>query len=95
MGSSYLKILIFAVLALFMVFGPMSLTITATPSGLAYAQPPGHGGTPPGQGGTPPGHGGTPPGQQQRHSSSPEPATWLLIGSGVAGLVLLRKKFKN
>ena len=87
MGSSYLKILIFAVLALFMVFGPMSLTITATPSGLAYAQPPG-------QGGTPPGHGGTPPGQQ-RHSSSPEPATWLLIGSGVAGLVLLRKKFKN
>ena len=85
MGSSYLKILIFAVLALFMVFGPMSLTITATPSGLAYAQPP------PGQ--RPPPENRPPPGQ--RHSSSPEPATWLLIGSGVAGLVLLRKKFKN
>ena len=25
----------------------------------------------------------------------PEPATWLLVGSGVAGLVLLRKKFKK
>jgi hypothetical protein len=25
----------------------------------------------------------------------PEPATWLLVGSGLAGLVLLRKKFKK
>jgi len=33
--------------------------------------------------------------RERRHSAAPEPATWLLIGSGVAGLVLLRKKFKN
>jgi hypothetical protein len=25
----------------------------------------------------------------------PEPATWLLVGSGIAGLVLIRKKFKK
>jgi len=27
--------------------------------------------------------------------SSPEPATWLLIGTGAGGLILLRKKFKK
>jgi len=27
--------------------------------------------------------------------STPEPATWLLIGSGAAGLALLRKKLKK
>ena len=69
----------------------MSLTITATPSGLAYAQPP------PGQigqpGPLPPGHRGPPPGQ--RHSSSPEPTTWLLLATGAGGLILFRKKFKK
>lgn len=85
MNGSCLKILICALFALFMVCGPMSLTMTATPSGLAYAQPP------PGQ--RPPPGNRPPPGQ--RHSSSPEPATWLLMATGAGGLALLRKKFKK
>ena len=30
-----------------------------------------------------------------RHSSAPEPATWLLIATGAGGLALLRKKSKK
>ena len=91
MNGSYLKILMCALIALFMVFGSMSLTITATPSGLAYAQPP------PGQigqaGQPPSGHVGPPPGQ--RHSSSPDPTPWLLFVTEAGGLILFRKKFKK
>jgi hypothetical protein len=46
----------------------------------------------------PPAHHG--PGHHQSGNDDPvapvpEPATWLLVGSGLAGLVLLGKKFKK
>ena len=78
-----------ALLTLFMVFGPMSLTITATPSGLAYAQNDND------QGQDNNDQGQNYDGGGRRHSSSPEPATWLLIASGAGGLILFRKKFKK
>ena len=28
-------------------------------------------------------------------TATPEPATWLLIGSGAAGIALIRKRFKK
>jgi hypothetical protein len=66
-----------------LLLAPISLLRSSNE--IAHAQPPG---TPPGQGGIPPGKGGTPPG-------IPEPATWILVGSGGAGLVWLRKKLKK
>ena len=83
MLKSKLKIFIGFGFAICLLLAPMSLLLSSNE--IAHAQPPG---TPPGQGGTPPGQGGTPPG-------IPEPATWILVGSGGAGLVWLRKKLKK
>ena len=83
MPKSKLKKFIGFTLAFFLLLASISLLVSSNE--IAYAQPPG---TPPGHGGTPPGQGGTPPG-------IPEPATWILVGSGGAGLVWLRKKLKK
>jgi hypothetical protein len=80
-----LKTFIGFALAFFLLLAPLFLLLSSNE--MTHAQPPG---TPPGQGGTPPGKGGTPPGQ-----GIPEPATWILVGSGGAGLVWLRKKLKK
>ena len=76
MNGSFFKIAICVLVTLFMVFSPMALSIKATPSGLAYAQ------------------NDDDQGQDydgDRHSSSPEPATWLLLGSALGGAALYRK----
>ena len=86
MSREKLKIVICLAAALCLLLAPIFLVVNS--NGVAHAK------KPPGQIGKPgkpsPGHIGPPP-----HASSPEPATWLLIGSGAAGLVLLRKKLKK
>ena len=85
MLKSKLKTFIVFAFAFFLLLALIFLQLNSNE--IAHAKPPG---TPPGQGGTPPGQGGTPPGQ-----GIPEPATWILVGSGGAGLVWLRKKLKK
>ena len=83
MNGSFFKIAICVLVTLFMVFSPMALTIKATPSGLAYAQNDDDQGQDYGD-----------QGQDydgDRHSSAPEPATWLLLGSALGGAALYRK----
>jgi len=84
MKGFYLKLLVCAILMFFMVFGPMSLTITATPSGLAYAQDDND-----------QGEDNDNDGEVDRSVAVPEPSTWLLIATGAGGLALFRKKLKK
>jgi hypothetical protein len=84
MRGSFFKIIMFVLLTFCFLFSPMFLALSS--NGVAHAKRPA--GIPPGP---PPGISPGPP----PHAHSPEPATWLLIGSGAAGLVLLRKKLKK
>ena len=97
MLKSKLKTFIVFAFAFCLLIAPLFLLLSSNE--VAHAKPPGtppgQGGTPPGQGGYPPGLGGPPPGQGGTPPGIPEPATWILVGSGGAGLVWLRKKLKK
>jgi hypothetical protein len=90
MSRTKLAIVVCLALSLFVLFAAPSLTSFTSES--AYAM---------GIGPPPPRHPELDPdgdcgdGGGGRHSRAPEPATWLLIGSGAAGLVFLRKKLKK
>jgi len=77
--------IIFIFLALFLCFTLSPLASPIIKSGSAYGWWRPH---------WPPHRPPHPP-QEEPDASAPEPTTWLLIGSGVAGLVLLRKKFQK
>ena len=85
MARFRVRLLLCAVLFFTLLFAP--LVCDFYPGGTAYAgswwwrKPP-----PPD---IPPGNDDRPP------APVPEPATWLLVGAGAAGLIALRKKFKK
>jgi len=89
-GKSSLKILVWVALSFFVWFASLST------SGSAYAMGGGGGGRHDSRS-SGPGQALNPDGSTDANGVAPvpEPATWLLVGSGLAGLALLRKKFKK
>ena len=81
MRGPFFRILMFVLLTFCFLLSPMFLALSS--NGVAHAKKPYVYKEKPKEKEKPP------------HAHSPEPATWLLIGSGVAGLVLLRKKLKK
>ena len=92
MRKTKLRTILCLAISLFMLLAVPSLTNFTIESAYAMGwQPPPPDPAPdPGQGDR--GRGGRGGG---RHSSSPEPATWILIATGAGGLALLRKKSKK
>ena len=97
MRKTKLRTILCLAISLFMLLAVPSLTNFTIESAYAMGwQPPPPDPAPdPGQGDRDQGDRGRGGRGGGRHSSSPEPATWILIATGAGGLVLLRKKFKN